>query len=153
MSDLMNPYAAPKADDSPAPPVEGAAELNYASMGVRFANYVIDTVARILLRIPLGMVMTSAGIASNDFISRVAIQSVMILVYSTLLEGLFGVTIGKLITGTRVVDELGNRPTFGQILGRSFTRLVPFEPFSFFNNPSIGWHDRWSGTRVVKVRR
>jgi uncharacterized RDD family membrane protein YckC len=153
MSDLMNPYAAPKADDSPAPPVEGASELNYASMGTRFLNYLIDGVVRVLLWIPLGLAMASAGMGFNDRLSNFVLDAILVIVYSTILEGLFGVTIGKLITGTRVVDEEGNRPTFGQILGRSFARLVPFEPFSFFNNPSVGWHDRWSGTRVVKVRR
>ena len=47
---------------------------------------------------------------------------------------------------------LAGRPTYGQILGRTFSRFVPFEAFSFLPSP-VGWHDRWSGTRVVRVNR
>jgi hypothetical protein len=40
---------------------------------------------------------------------------------------------------------------FSQILGRTFSRFVPFEPFSFLGS-GHGWHDRWSDTRVVRTR-
>lgn len=68
-----------------------------------------------------------------------------------LFEAIFGRTPGKLITGTRT-RVVTAKPGFGQIIGRRFARLVPFEPFSFLVS-SGGWHDRWSGTRVVRVRR
>jgi uncharacterized RDD family membrane protein YckC len=72
--------------------------------------------------------------------------------YYVVFEALLGRTPGKLITGTRVVNLAGGRPRFTQILGRSFARAVPFEAFSFFGSRA-GWHDRWSRTRVVLVRR
>lgn len=75
-----------------------------------------------------------------------------LVAYYVLFEAIFGRTPGKLITGTRVVTLDGAKPGFGQIIGRSFARLVPFEPFSFLGSRG-GWHDRWSGTRVVRVRR
>lgn len=70
--------------------------------------------------------------------------------YYVVFEGLFQVTPGKLITGTRVVDSNGHKPTFFQIFVRSLTRFVPFEPLSFFGSSKSGWHDRWSDTRVVQ---
>jgi uncharacterized RDD family membrane protein YckC len=73
--------------------------------------------------------------------------------YYLFFEGTFGATPGKMITKTRVVRFDGDKPRFGQIVGRTLSRFVPFEPFSFFSNNSQGWHDRWSGTRVVKVAR
>ena len=60
-----------------------------------------------------------------------------------------GQSIGKMITGTIVVTEDGQKPSFGQILGRSFARIVPFEPFSFLGNDASGWHDKWSETKVI----
>ena len=50
--------------------------------------------------------------------------------YYVILEASFGWTIGKLVTGTRVVRFDGDKPHFPQILGRTFARFIPFEPFS-----------------------
>jgi uncharacterized RDD family membrane protein YckC len=71
--------------------------------------------------------------------------------YYFLCEATTGRTVGKLVSGTRVVTESGGKPTTLQILQRTLSRMVPFEPFSFFG-PSTGWHDRWSKTRVVMAR-
>ncbi len=68
-------------------------------------------------------------------------------------EALFGQTLAKLITRTRVVSEDGGAPTAGQILGRTLSRYVPFDAFSFLGSgPCLGWHDRWSRTRVIRTR-
>ncbi len=61
-----------------------------------------------------------------------------------------GKTIGKYITGSRVVSTDGTDPSFNQYLIRNIARLVPFEPFSFFTED--GWHDRWSDTRVINMK-
>src|SRR5262249_16405264 len=66
--------------------------------------------------------------------------------YYLAFEGGFGRTPAKYLTRTRVITVAGGRPTFGQILGRTFARLVPFEPFSFFGRSPDGWHDRSSRT-------
>ncbi|HEX2675275.1 MAG TPA: RDD family protein, partial [Polyangiales bacterium] len=77
---------------------------------------------------------------------------VSMLAYYIFFEAVFGRTPGKMLTGTRVVTVDGGTPSFTQILGRNLARYVPFEPFSFFGDDAVGWHDSWSGTRVVKVR-
>jgi uncharacterized RDD family membrane protein YckC len=74
------------------------------------------------------------------------------VLYYTFMESTLGRSLGKLITGTKVINLEGKRPKPLTILGRSFARLVPFEPFSFFGNER-GWHDRWSDTRVVDMRK
>jgi hypothetical protein len=68
-------------------------------------------------------------------------------------EALFGRTLGKLVTRTRVVSESGAPATFWQLLMRTLYRLMPFEGFSFLATRRPGWHDRWSKTRVVLTRR
>ena len=60
---------------------------------------------------------------------------------------------GWLVAGTRQawVDEYlrvaGGRP---EVFRRTLTRFVPFDTFSFLGPKCRGWHDRWSGTRVVR---
>jgi len=73
--------------------------------------------------------------------------------YFVFMESLFQRTLAKLLTGTIVVTENGARPSFAQILGRSFSRLIPFEAFSFLGgNHPVGWHNSLSRTRVVSTR-
>ena len=62
---------------------------------------------------------------------------------------MFNTTPGKCATNTVIVNEAGNRPNFGQILGRTFARLIPFDALSFFS--ARGWHDSLSGTYVVSA--
>lgn len=74
--------------------------------------------------------------------------------YAIVSEALFQRTLGKMITGTCVVRADGTKPTFGQIVGRSFARFIPFEAFSFLGGKGfpVGWHDSLSGTRVITTR-
>lgn len=69
------------------------------------------------------------------------------LIYYPFFETIFGTTPGKIFTETRVITANGNKPTFINILGRTFARFIPFEPFSFFGK--LGWHDGLSNTQVV----
>jgi len=160
--DSLNPYAAPQAD-------LGVINLDQdenrqdASNGKRFLNYIIDRIAAmglIMLVFFLGGLMEEFGWVSGvvdfaDDISRVTdfvISTGFFMIYYIFCESLFGRTLGKLITGTKVIDLEGKRPSFLTIMGRSFARIVPFEPLSFFGS-SGGWHDRWSETRVVDMRK
>lgn len=73
-------------------------------------------------------------------------------IYYFVFENGFGRTPAKYLTGTKVVNKDGGRPSFNQILGRTFTRFVPIEAFTFlFSRHPVGWHDSWSGTRVVRI--
>ena len=59
---------------------------------------------------------------------------------------MWGKSIGKFATQTRVIDEYGNKPQLNKIISRSFLRLIPFEAFSCMGENSRGWHDKWSDT-------
>lgn len=83
-------------------------------------------------------------------------DNVMVNIYAVLIclvvyfvsEFYTGKTLGKLITGTKVISTDDDKPTTQQILYRTLSRIVPFEPFSmFFSNTA--WHDDWSDTVVV----
>lgn len=131
-----------------------------ASNRQRFVNVVIDYVARLGLTFVIGMIAAMIGVLTGNEeiliffqnitrIQELTIGLVVLLVYYNIFEIFFGTTIGKLMTKTVVVDEYGEKPTANAILIRSLCRLIPFEVFSFFGTPCIGWHDSLSKTYVV----
>ena len=69
-------------------------------------------------------------------------------------EASSGKTLGKLITGTKAVNEDGSKLTFGKAVGRTLCRFIPFEVFSFLGGQDRpkGWHDRIPKTIVVSTR-
>jgi uncharacterized RDD family membrane protein YckC len=70
--------------------------------------------------------------------------------YYIVCEYVWGRTVGKLITNTKVIDKFGKKPSFLRIVGRSFARYIPFDFLSFLFGPfPVGWHDSISGTFVV----
>jgi uncharacterized RDD family membrane protein YckC len=77
-------------------------------------------------------------------------------VYYVVLEGLLGISIGKLATGTRVVDGHGRAPSLRTAFVRTLCRFIPFEPLSLAFSPddrTRGWHDTLSRTCVVRRSR
>ena len=100
-------------------------------------------------------VMAAGGEAGVRFVelgNSYVFGLLMAVAYYFVMEAVFSKTVGKLITGTKVVNETGGRPSIGQFLGRSFTRMVPFEAFSFLGDSCRGWHDRWPNTYVIRTR-
>jgi uncharacterized RDD family membrane protein YckC len=124
-----------------------------AGPGKRFANYLIDLVVWYLIAIVLMLAVVflskDATLLDNKFLSYL-ITIVAMVSYYVFFEALTGQTIGKMITKTKVLNEFGGKPTLSQIFGRSFSRLIPFEAFSFLGN-GWGWHDRFPGTKVVNM--
>jgi len=131
--------------------------LNHATQGQRFANYLIDLIVTYLIAFGL-LFLYGVGISLNGgnaedlpdqtLLYYLAVYSSLIL-YTSVMEAFNkGRTIGKLITGTYAVKNDGQPLDFGTALKRSFSRIVPFEPFSGFG--AAPWHDKWTDTTVVK---
>lgn len=136
-------------------------QLVQASSGKRLANYFIDLILFYILLFILGMIiaLTSPQSLENDTLlsDNVLVDRLLSLilfgVYMSLIEGIFkGRTLGKLITGTKAVNADGSTLSFSTALGRGFSRIVPFEPFSALGNPPYPWHDKWTNTYVIDVR-
>ena len=85
------------------------------------------------------------------FLGLYLILTINYIIYYTFCEKVFnGVTLGKLITGTKAIRQDGLALTWKDAFLRSLCRLVPFEPFSALGN--WPWHDRWTNTMVIKTR-
>lgn len=137
--DPVRPAAAQPDADVPYP----------ASLGRRFGNSIIDGFA-------LGGVvvaLSSAGLAEPlaPLAGGWGIEILMYLLVYVLPEALWGRTLGKLCTGTKVINANGGKASVGQVLARTAIRLVPFDAISFLWGDATGWHDSWSKTQVVPL--
>lgn len=124
----------------------GRPVLESADLGSRFGNAFLDGIAiRILIFI------LSTDVLSIPYQIAWILPLTGYIAYYLILEYRLGQTVGKMLTGTVVVDEYGNRPSFRQVLLRFLVRHIPlFNALSFFfYKDRRGWHDRWSGTYVV----
>jgi uncharacterized RDD family membrane protein YckC len=154
-NDQGNPYAPPQAEVNAGLGAGSVDELPTAGMGARLLNVIIDYVIFLVLLtiIAVSIRLIRPGMDESDAPGTVFGLALM-AGYYFVFEWIFGWTIGKLITGTRVVAEDDGKPTLGQMIGRTLLRFLPFEPFSLlFSKSNEAWHDSLSGTRVVKVRR
>ena len=128
-------------------------QFNPAGAGLRFANHIIDAVLFVFVLVKSffslrywvdkDMLPESAG-------SIYFFEILLLIIYYLVFEGIFNTTAGKCATNTTIVNEVGERPTFWQISGRTFCRLIPFESFSFFSAGARGWHDSIPNTYVVE---
>jgi uncharacterized RDD family membrane protein YckC len=144
MTDPHNPYSAPSADEDLPLARDYAGDMVDASQGQRFIHLIVDYIAFVVLAAVCGVVGAAIGVPMGPLIAYPLIIS-----FYLFFEGVFSATPGKMLTRTRVVSLDGSKPSFGQILGRTLSRFVPFEAFSFLGSGS-GWHDRWPKTRVVR---
>ena len=113
-------------------------------------NYILDSIGAVFF-MTLMLNLYSRIFESQD-VNLGALFFVILLsffVYYVVLEYFLGRTPAKFLTQTRVVTIYGMKPNFMTIVGRTLCRLIPFEQFSFLGDDPIGWHDKFSNTRVV----
>jgi uncharacterized RDD family membrane protein YckC len=130
-----------------------------ASTGKRFANYLIDVVFFYVLMIIVGILWalispSTLGVLDNDSASFNILDRLLSLLLYGIIIGLVegigkGKTLGKLITGTRAVNNDGTSITFSTGFLRGLARAVPFNAFSALGTPSYPWHDKWTNTLVI----
>lgn len=75
----------------------------------------------------------------------------LIFVYYLLMETITGTSLGKIVTGTVIVNYTGSRAGFGELLTRTIARFIPFDSLSFLLRKR-GWHDSLSDTFVIKAK-
>lgn len=139
-------------------------QLMLALQGKRFLNLIIDRIA-----------YTGFSYIFNYFIAGFYIQALSemlgyqlywIMAFNVLIslciyalfmggiEALFkGKSLGKLMTGTRAVNEDGSTISPRTAMLRGLSRMVPFEVFSALTTPCVPWHDRWTRTYVIDEKQ
>jgi len=127
-----------------------------ASTGQRFANMLLDLIFCYIFAFVFGFGLALIGLGEtiqniNDYL----LGAIILLVYYVPQEAISGRTLGKLITGTKAVNEDGSELDFGRAVGRTLCRFIPFEAFSFLggNGGPRGWHDKIPKTKVISARK
>lgn len=146
-------------------PEEGAEEVlrRLAPQGKRLANLLVDKVVTVIIQYAalfsfVAFITFSAEMddSKEDDMIFLLFMPFMILIYLApviyyiLMEHFLGKTLGKYLTNTRVIGKFGQKPSLAQIIGRSFSRFIPFEAFSFLGGNGYGWHDSLTNTRVIE---
>ena len=126
---------------------------------IRFGNDIFDMATGFILIVLVVIFLVFFGVVEPDFFDNIdpitdrLISITFLLLFYFISEAIWQRTPGKLITGTKVIASDGTKPTLGAIAIRTLVRFVPFDAFSFLGDRVRGWHDKWSGTYVIKAKR
>ena len=137
---------------------EHKSHLLLATKKLRFVNYVLDIAIFLLLGLAyryIKYVVTFnefVGFQEDMFKVKLFISVPIAVVYYSTFEALIGRTPAKFVTQTKVVSIDGGKPSYHKILLRSCCRFIPLNVFSFLF-AQLGWHDKISKTRVVKLEK
>lgn len=129
-----------------------------ASKGTRLANYLIDLVAFYIvffMILTLLMIISPAyrgWVANSSDITQRLMGITSYLLFCFFMETVTGGrSLGKLITGTRVIMTDGHKPSAGNYFLRNIIRgVILIDQLSFLSEN--GFHDSWSNTRVIKIK-
>jgi uncharacterized RDD family membrane protein YckC len=113
---------------------------------LRLYNFLIDSGFYLLTIILL--ILLLKNFYEKEFLKW--IMTAYYYIYYLTFEYLFGQTIGKMITKTKVISTDGSKASFWKILLRTFLRMIPIDCISYLIS-SNGMHDNLSNTELVKL--
>ncbi len=140
-----------------------ASQLPIAAFKKRATAFLIDFALMLAITLAITFIPELFAISIGDFISRSASTIIFITVgllwlYSTLLEGFNGQSLGKRIMGLKVVRTDGKKMSYDHAAVRNFGKVLPLLPFDLL----VGWRikncmfmryfDKFSGTTVIDLR-
>ncbi len=118
----------------------------------RLLNFIIDSIAFLIVFAILGFIIGLFYNTDNQVIIQLAgygLLTISFFGYYIFMEHKFQKSIGKFITKTKVLRADGEKAQLGDIVARTFCRLIPFDRLSYLFT-SNGFHDRLSNTTVIK---
>jgi len=120
---------------------------NKVSALTRFIHFIVDTIVWLII----AAILTFPLNAKDDLqmLFGYLLLFISFMGYYTFMETKYQKTIGKFMTKTKVVNKNGSKPEVGDIVRRTFYRLIPFDRISFLFSPN-GFHDRLSDTTIIK---
>jgi uncharacterized RDD family membrane protein YckC len=144
--------------------VEGkASSLPLASFKNRASAFLIDFglifgITAAITFLPDIMSFSVANFFSNRVSALLSITVGLLWVYSTLLEGFNGQSIGKRIIGLKVVRTDGKKMSYDHAAVRNFGKVLPLLPFDLVygwrikNSAFMRYFDKFAGTTVIDLR-
>jgi uncharacterized RDD family membrane protein YckC len=142
-----------------------ASQLPLASFKNRFFAFLIDfalilAITTAITVLPQLLPGSTAGVINlGGSISQVLFITIGLLwLYSTLLEGFNGQSIGKRIIGLKVVRTDGKKMSYDHAAVRNFGKFLPLLPFDLLygwrikNSAFMSHFDKFAGTTVIDLR-
>jgi uncharacterized RDD family membrane protein YckC len=132
--------------------------MRYIGVGRRFVAIFIDGLIALVWTYPFLDIQRSPGYFRAELNGFPFLAVFVIwLAYFTVMEGLFGATVGKFATGIRVRRPDGRPIDFGASLKRNLARIIDSLPFLYLVGAILVWTspmrqrlgDRWASTVVV----
>jgi uncharacterized RDD family membrane protein YckC/DNA-binding HxlR family transcriptional regulator len=142
--------------------VQGRASLlPVAAFGKRVGAFLIDFALIFAITVTITYFPDIFSLTSTDFFGRssyvLLITIGFLWVYSTMLEGFNGQSLGKRILRIKVVRTDGRKMSYDHAAVRNFGKLLPILPFDLL----LGWHsknrtflryfDKFAGTTVIDL--
>ncbi len=144
--------------------VEGkASSLPLASFKNRALAFLIDfglifAITSAITFLPDILSISGANFVSNRISALLSITVGLLWLYSTLLEGFNGQSIGKRIIGLKVVRTDGKKMSYDHAAVRNFGKVLPLLPFDLIygwrikNSAFMRYFDKFAGTTVIDLR-
>jgi uncharacterized RDD family membrane protein YckC/DNA-binding transcriptional ArsR family regulator len=145
--------------------VEGkASSLPLASFRNRTLAFLIDlglifAITAAITFLPELLSLSVMNLISSSFVSTLLSITIGLLwLYSTLLEGFNGQSIGKRIIGLKVVRTDGKKMSYDHAAVRNFGKVLPLLPFDLIygwrikNSAFMRYFDKFAGTTVIDLR-
>ena len=135
-------------------------DLEYAGFWIRAWAFVIDGFLIALVTTPLSSTMFGfAYIATTDLLLDFLVSSLLPAALVILFWVYKGATPGKMAISAKVVDAVtGEHPSTPRYIARYVGYLLSFLPLGLgfiwiaFDKRKQGWHDKLSGTVVVRKK-
>ncbi|HMK94240.1 MAG TPA: RDD family protein [Candidatus Limnocylindrales bacterium] len=139
-------------------------QLPVASFKKRTTAYLIDFAIMLAITTAIILLPEALAISVKSFtdggVSTLLFTTVGLLwLYSTLLEGFNGQSIGKRITGLKVVRTDRKKVSYDTAAVRNFGKILPLLPFDLLigwwrikNFVFIRYFDKFAGTTVIDLR-
>ena len=142
---------------------EARSPLLFAGFWIRVGAYFVDLAVLLIPNLLISFLST-VGIAASDMESFLVTQFVstwnsilLVWIYTAVAHSSqWQATVGKKVLGIKVVDEKGDRISFGRATGRYFAMILS-GLILFFGFMMSGWtrrkqglHDMLAGTFVVR---
>ncbi|NHZ87282.1 MAG: hypothetical protein GWP19_15670, partial [Planctomycetia bacterium] len=120
----------------------------------RLIGWIIDLIIVFFIFVLILLLLNDGVLSYEEELSIAFYLIIGVAIYAFLLESIWGKTIGKFITMTKVIYvNTMAKPGLLICFSRSLSRLIPFEPFShLFSLKPAGWHDKISNTRVIRSK-
>ena len=140
-----------------------ASSLPLASFKNRSLAFLIDfalifAITAAITFLPDILALSVPNFISNRVSTLFSIIVGLLWLYSTLLEGFNGQSIGKRIIGLKVVRTDGKKMSYDHAAVRNFGKVLPLLPFDLIygwrikNSAFMRYFDKFAGTTVINLR-